>query len=260
MRENETNAPFHYNDEYYSARKKAIILGVIAIVMLVPLVLVVATIGIYNSLCAGTWCDDFSLDGSTCTGFTCESCTPVTAPLLFTLIFIWGAAGIAITIFAISYINKAKSNKIPIYYTPQELALMDRERIAKEQARQAELIYIPEYYVYRRNQIVFGILAGVCGFIFFLGLTILPSVVHEIIVNGRYDYTLALDLGYPCLFGLLHGVGMVMFIIQACKNAKMKALHKILKMTNVNPNQQPFMQNPNAQSPYEQMVGNFTDN
>ena len=254
------NNLFHYGEKYHKHRKFAMIFGFTAIGLVIPLVGVFAFIGIYNESCAGSDCGEISCDGSTATCFSCSSCTPSTAPVLFAALFLWLAVVIAFAIVAIINIAKAKENKIPIPYTPEELAQMEQVRIQRNQLREARLIYVDEYYAYRRKQTVFSILAGVCGLFILSG--VYEAIIHEqerrrMSMYGTGYRGGSFDILYSFVVIIIHAIGAAIFIYNAFKNKELKEEHMIeRRRTNMNGGMMnPYAQNLNNVNPYAPMLG-----
>lgn len=131
------SAPFHYSKEYYRLRRRAIGFGVPAIILTIIMIIIALMISFYNVSCAGANCD----------GSGVRYCSPSEYPGFFTFVFLFLAVDVAFVIASIYNIAQAKTYKIPIYYTAEELA--------------EKVIYVNEYYKYRNLQTVFSILGGV---------------------------------------------------------------------------------------------------
>ena len=240
---------FHYSDEYKKARRLTITFSIVAGVLFVPWGALMLLVALYNAVCGGQSCDGSSID----------SCSPATEPEFFAFVFAWLAIIIGFVIAAIILGAKAKQNKIPIPYTPAEIAAMEQQAALRAQSREAALIYIPKYYAHRRGQITFSILAGVCGLISFYSLVAVMQEYDDYkrsLAHGWYKSYDVTDMVISVMFLVIHLGGIVFFIILANRDRMLKNKNRILKDSQQNTQfTSPYVQNPyqqGMQSPYGQ--------
>lgn len=202
------SAPFHYGKDYFRYRKRAILFGIPAIIIALILIGVGGIIAFYNVHCAGPSCD----------GGYCQDCSPVTAPGLFSVLILMLIGTIILAIMSILNIDLAKRNKIPIYYTAQEL--------------EQKVFFHQEYYKYRNAQIAFTVLAGFFGNVLFNYVATVLYIVIPGFEDGAYEMT---EFPIEAIIvlsavGLILGAITVVFIVLACVNMKRKKTHAVRYM------------------------------
>ena len=197
------SAPFHYGPDYYSARRRAIGFGIPAIILTIVIIIIAGLITFYNMYCTGPSCD----------GSTVEYCSPASEPGFFTFVFIIMLADIGLAIMSIRNIVKAKENKIPIYYTTQELSRI--------------VIYEDAYYKYRNAQIRFTVFAGVTGFIIFTIIAVILELIYEEMKNPYATYITTGALYYFMIVIAALSALVVLFIVLAIRNKKHKREHMV---------------------------------
>lgn len=235
---------YYYSDEYKRAHKKAVTFSIVSICLLVPLIALLALIGLYNAICGGLYCD-----GPT----AMEYCYPTTAPGFFSFLFIWFVIAIVFVVLAIVNIVDAKKKKIPILYSAAEIAMMERQAFEAEMKRQARMIYIPEYYKHQKKQTVFSIVAGGCGTMIMGCFFAIIDEIKQYYDYSMYTFTMS-NVSGLIFYAVLHLIAVIVFVILANRERVLKNKNRILKnpQPTAYPQGQYMQQNPYGQSPYNQ--------
>lgn len=226
---------YHYSKKYHRAVIQALIFGILGFVLLIPMLIGVCIVAFYNTQCVST-INDCSIDGSSCS-YELPALTPSSAPFLYLFLFLWLAVIITLAVLAIVSIVRAKENKVPIPYTPDELAQMEQRRVDEEQRRiaekerrQASMVYMPAYYTYNRRQKIFGIVAGACGANI---LTLFPYTAWMIVQYASSTKPMRLDDRLTVITFIImiivFAVAVIISLIMVGKYSKLKKQNMILK-------------------------------